>query len=158
MTKPPRRLLLSLMAVSCLCACDPSFTVPVEVTVSQRFQAEWESGFPAEVGILYTTRVGLPSYTRGSRLGYFCEAPSAPVKFLTTLDELGCVPEDLEVTVWIAPAPGLARSRCAEQGGGVVGQEGTPLVPETLPEQGVVKTLQVKARSCSNGETVFLDF
>lgn len=158
MTKTPRRLLLSLTAVSCLCACDPSFTVPVEVTFSERFQAEWESGFPAEVGIRYTTRAGLSSYTRGSRLGYFCEAPAAPVKFLTTLDEMGCVPEDLEVTVWIAPAPELARSRCAEQGGGVVGQEGTPLEPETTSEQGVVRTLRVKARSCSDGETAFLDF
>ncbi|WNG49827.1 hypothetical protein F0U60_41215 [Archangium minus] len=158
MTKPPRRLLLSLMALSCLSACDASFTVPVEVTFSERFQAEWEPGFPAEVGIRYTTRAGLPSYTRGSRLGYFCEASSAPVKFLTTLDEMGCVPEDLEVTVWIAPAPELARSRCAEPGGARVRQEGTPSEPETLPEQGVVKTLKVKARSCSNGETAFLDF
>ncbi|PTL75195.1 hypothetical protein [Vitiosangium sp. GDMCC 1.1324] len=157
MTKTPRRLLLSLTALSCLAGCDPAFTAPVEVTVSERFQAQWDKGFPAEVGIRYESRAGLPKDRTGLRLGYFCDAASASVKLLTTLDELGCVPEDLKVTVWIAPAPGLARSRCTEQGS-TVGQEGTPSKPETTPEQGVARTVTVKARSCMQGETAFLDF
>jgi hypothetical protein len=158
MTKNARRLLLSLTALSCLAGCDASFIVPVEVTVSERFQEGWTQGFPAEVGIRYKSKVGFPHDEKGLRLGYFCEASSAPTKFLTTLDELGCVPEDLEVTVWIAPAPALAQSRCAEPGGAVVGKEGQPTAPETTPEQGVVRTVQVKARSCDRGDTAFLDF
>lgn len=157
MTKSSRLLLLSLTALSCLVGCDPAFTVPVEVTVSERFQAQWDKGFPAEVGIRYESRMGLPNDTTGLRLGYFCDAASASVKLLTTLDSLGCVPEDLKVTVWIAPAAGLARSRCSEQGS-TVGQEGAPLEAETTPEQGVARTVTVKARSCAQGETAFLDF
>ncbi|WP_257462186.1 hypothetical protein [Archangium lipolyticum] len=160
MPKTPFRPLLALTALSCLSACDAAFIAPAEVTLSEQFLADWSQGFPVEVGIRYESKeIELPGEHDGYQLGYLCEPSSAPVKFQTALDTLGCAPEDLEVKVWIAPAPALAQSVCAGQGsqvGRVVPGNVPP--PGTTPEQGVVKTVKVKVTDCSRAETATLDF
>lgn len=157
MTNALRRLLSPLAAVSCLAACDASFTVPVEVSFSKQFQTDWDKGFPAEVGLRYSSKsVNLPLHN-DRRLGYFCEASDAAVTFQGMVDEMGCLPEDLEVTVWIAPAPELAESPCQVQGG-TVGNAGMPPAPVTTPEQGVSKTINVPAGKCAGGETSYATF
>lgn len=160
MTKTLSRPLLTLTALSCLTACDPAFAVPVEVNVSEQFQAEWDKGYPAEVGIRFESDIALPNDTRGFQLGSFCGATSEPVKFVTRLDTLGCVPKGLKVRVWIAPASGAAQNPCSTASSPVVKQEDLFSAPnaETTPEQGVVKLVELKAKSCELSETAILDF
>lgn len=157
MTKALRRLLLPLAAVSCLAACDPSFSVPVKVIFTRQFQTDWDKGFPAEVGLRYSSKAMNLPLPNDRRLGYFCEAAEAAVTFEGLVDETGCLPEDLEVTVWIAPAPALEGSRCQVQGG-TVGNNGMPLAAVTTPEQGVSRTIKIPAGECSGGETSYATF
>jgi len=157
MTNALRRLLLPLAAVSCLAACDPAYKVPVQVSFSKQFQTDWDKGFPAEVGMRYSSPSSGLANARATRLGYFCEAADAFVKFEAVVDETGCLPEDLEVTVWIAPAPELAQSRCQVQGG-TVGNVNGPPMPVTTPEQGVSKTIKIPKGECSGGETSYVNF
>jgi hypothetical protein len=153
MMKTLCRSLLCLMILPCLSACDPAYTVPVEVNLSEEFLAQWDAGYPAEVAIRYDAdqQSQLPLYALGSPLGHLCAHSSGPVRFETTLDELGHLPEGLTVTVWIAPDPKLTQTRCAQpsEGGGSV---------DTTPEQGVSRTVKVKRLNSGQGERVVLDF
>lgn len=157
MTKALRRLLLPLGAVSCLAACDPYYTVPVAVVFSKQLQTDWDKGFPAEVALRYDSKSRSLPFPNDMRLGYFCEAADAPVSFEGLVDERGCLPEDLEVTVWIAPAPELAQSRCQVQGS-VVGHVDRPPQPVTTPEQGVSKTIKIPPGKCPGGVTAHAFF